>query len=100
MLSAMHLRSFFIERFAPNPDDEVLRLEGVVAWFRQGLPVSYDQATRLAAHWDRLPIEEIRALRDIKNRLAVFAELGPTGWLDAFPDVKAGWRCAISYLEG
>jgi hypothetical protein len=88
LLAAMNLRAFFIERRGPVPGDPVLDIQDLVTWFRSSTPVSFDQASRDTTHWNHLDTEKIRALRDIKNRLAVFEGLETRGWLDPYADVR------------
>lgn len=86
--SSMNLRAYFIGRFGVVPEDIVLDLSRLVQWFMTGLPLSIDQATEDANQWMNLSIENIRALRDIKNQLAVFEGLAKNNLLDNYPELN------------
>lgn len=87
-LSSMNLRAFFIKRFGVVPEDTVLDLNRLVRWFMAGLPLSIDHATEQADQWTELSIERIRALRDIKNQLAVFEQLTSSDLLENYPELN------------
>jgi hypothetical protein len=76
--SAMQLRAWMIARFGPRADDPVLDLDRVLRWVRAGLIMPPDEAARRATAWKEAAPEQkqqqreqVRQLRDMKNRLAV-----------------------------
>lgn len=94
LIMAMHLRTLFILRMGVDVREELLPLAPIAEWFLGSLPLSLKQAVAKSAvakstHWTDLPIEEIRALRAIKNRLGVFERLDEGGLLNAYPDIQA-----------
>ncbi len=76
--SAMMLRAAMIRRYGAVPEDEILDPARVVDWFSDRLPFTLSQAQSLSHDWPALPIETIRELRRIKNRLNVL-EILPVG---------------------
>jgi hypothetical protein len=94
LITAMHLRTQFILRMGVDVREELLQLAPITEWFLGSLPLTLEQAVAKSAvaksaHWTDLPIEEIRALRAIKNRLGVFERLDKGNLLNAYPDIQA-----------
>ncbi|KYC35939.1 hypothetical protein WA1_48900 [Scytonema hofmannii PCC 7110] len=87
-LSSMNLRAYFIGKFGVVRGDVVLDLSRIVQWFIAGLPLSIEQATEDANRWMDLTIERIRALRDLKNQLAVFEGLANNNLLENYPELN------------
>lgn len=88
LVDVMHIRAFFIKRMGSSPGHPVLDIQDLVAWFLSTLTISLAQAQRMTEHWEHLTIEEIRTLRDIKNRLAVFVNLRQDEWIEPYPELK------------
>jgi len=87
-LSAMTLRAYFIARLGSDQNGGLLNLEELVRWFLGGTGLSLELAREKAARWKELEVHEIRSLRDIKNRLAVFSELQKRGLLADYPELQ------------
>jgi hypothetical protein len=75
MLSSMALRAAMIEIFGEISGHPVLDLDRVINWFLDNLPMSYKEAETKAASWSKCPVEDIRELRRIKNRLNIISVL-------------------------
>ena len=95
LITAMHLRTLFILRMGGvDAREELLQLAPITEWFLGSLPLTLEQAVAKSAvvksaRWTDVPMEEIRALRAIKNRLGVFERLEEGGLLNAYPDIQA-----------
>ncbi len=79
--SAMMLRASMIDKKGAVPGDFVLDMNQIVHWFYESLPFSYEEAERKASVWRTLDIQEIQALRGIKNRMRILVELVKSGRL-------------------
>lgn len=88
LLSAMSLRAHFIERLGPGQSGELRDLELLVEWFLARVECTAEVAREKALRWQKLEVSEIRALRDIKNRLAVFVGLDKRGMLARFSEIR------------
>jgi hypothetical protein len=102
---AMLLRSWFIARLGSIKGDQLLDAETVADSFVADLPYSLEDALDKIKHWkrkdlplaSRLPIEDVRKLRNVKNRLAAIRLLVDSGnvapnspllkWLVVQPDL-------------
>lgn len=73
--SLMHLRAFCIVRLGVVAHDPLLDVDQLVQWFFRDLKLGPEQAAQKAASWRDLPIDEIRALRQIKNKLSAMKGL-------------------------
>jgi hypothetical protein len=89
LITAMSLRTRFILRMGVDAGEELLQLAPIVEWFLGSLPLKLEEAVAKSAHWIDLPIDEIRALRGIKNRLSAFQHLNKSSLLDAYPAIQA-----------
>ncbi len=78
-----------IDKKGVTPGDFVLDMDQIVRWFCESLPFSYEAAERKASIWRTLDIQEIRALRGIKNRLRIIAELVTIGRLQPDQELSA-----------
>lgn len=89
--SAMTLRAYMIGKKGPVPGDPVLDMDYIVRWFFENLPISYEEAEHKAAfrRWRTANIQEIKALRGIKNRLRVIASLVNSGRLQPDQELNA-----------
>ena len=87
LLSAMHLRAFFILKRGAVPKDPILDIEILVQWFVTSVNISLNEAEKKAGNWKNLSIEKIRELRDIKNQLAIFKELASKGLVNSYPEI-------------
>ena len=88
LISAMHLRGYFMVRLGVQKRDECLDLRILTDWFLSRAGTSLASVKEKASHWQRLDVKEIRALRDIKNRLGVFVELDKSGMLAEYPEIR------------
>lgn len=79
--SAMMFRALMVSQLGINFENPVLNPNLVEDWFFKRLPLSIEEAANKAANWPERPIEEIRQLRRIKNRLLVIKELRKEGYL-------------------
>jgi hypothetical protein len=94
LITAMSLRAHFILRMGVDAREELLQLAPIAEWFLGSLPLTLEEAVAKSAvakstHWTDLPMEEIRALRAIKNRLGVFQQLDKGSLLNAYPAIQA-----------
>jgi hypothetical protein len=98
LILAMYLRTHFIRRLGIDPREELLQPAPIVEWFLDSLPMTLEEAVAKSAHWRSdlpieerraFPIEELRALRGIKNRSKVLQQLDQGGSLDAYPTIQA-----------
>ncbi|MCE9668453.1 hypothetical protein LY474_11585 [Myxococcus stipitatus] len=77
--SAMNLRARMMGELGALAGDPILDPEVVVQWVHDCTRLSLDEATRLASMDLRdLPIDTVRALRDIKNALTVLSHIEET----------------------
>jgi hypothetical protein len=74
-ISSMMLRAGAIAKYGIIPNDSVLDLNLILQWFWDNIKESREDVEQKAANWKTLPIEEIRELRQLKNRLKVIAAL-------------------------
>lgn len=88
LLDMMNLRAFFIKRMGTNRKSPILEFDDLATWFLGNLPVSLEEAKEKCGRLEQLHIEDIRALRQVKNRLAAFKELEQFSWIDAYPEIK------------
>jgi hypothetical protein len=79
--SAMVVRADMIGRFGAVPGHPILDPASVERWFVDRLPLSLEDATAMTEDWTKRPVDEIRMLREIKNRLAVVQALSEGGVL-------------------
>ena len=84
--STMNLRAYFINRLGPLKGDEVRDLDALVAQFEEGLEGTPQTVAQKARGWTELPVEEIRLLRQIKNRITPM-ELLESELLQPYPRV-------------
>ena len=89
LLSAMNLRGYFIAHLGVDRTGGLLDPAILVRWFSRETEISLDVAREKATRWTRLDVQEIRVLRDIKNRLGVFVELERLGILAPYPELQA-----------
>jgi hypothetical protein len=97
LMRAMSVRAHFISHMGVHASQELLQLEPIAEWFLANLPLTLEEAATKSARWTELPIEEIRVLRLMKNRLRVFLPLANGALLDAYPAIKA-WLTIRSKL--
>jgi hypothetical protein len=79
--SAMFLRASMMERYGVIPDHPILDPYVVKNWFYDRLPLPREAVVKNAKHWQDLPIEQIRQLRHLKNRLSVIEFFVEKGYL-------------------
>lgn len=78
---AMFVRAAMIAGFGAVPGHPVLDIATIERWFIDRLPWSRDEAMSMAENWTQRPIDQIRQLREIKNRLAVIKSVMDAGYL-------------------
>ncbi|WP_199248336.1 hypothetical protein [[Phormidium] sp. ETS-05] len=88
-ISAMMLRAGMIDKFGVVYDHPVLDINIIFQWFRQNLKLSCEEVEKKAANWRVLPVEEIRELRQLKNRLQVISAINDSNKFGLEPDIKA-----------
>jgi hypothetical protein len=86
----MMLRASLIRHIGAKQGDAILDPAAIVNWFFDNLPLSREEAEQQACNWQNLPIEQIKTLRQIKNRLSVLDLLAEQHLLDAYPELT-GW---------
>lgn len=74
-ISSMMLRAGAIAKYGIVPNDSVLDVNLILQWFWENIKDSRQNVEQKAANWKTLPIQEIRELRQLKNRLKVIAAL-------------------------
>ncbi|MEG5058763.1 hypothetical protein QUB60_12130 [Microcoleus sp. A2-C5] len=74
-ISSMMLRAGAIAKYGIVPNDSVLDVNLILQWFWDNIKDSREDVEQKAGNWQTLPIEEIRELRQLKNRLKVIAAL-------------------------
>ena len=74
-ISSMMLRAGAIAKYGIIPNDSVLDVNLILQWFWDNIKESREDVEQKAANWKMLPIEEMRELRQLKNRLKVIAAL-------------------------
>lgn len=97
MNSSMMLRAAMIVKFGAVPSHPVLDLDLILRWFNDSLKMSYSEAAIKAANWKKCQIEEIRELRQIKNRLRVISVLADSDKLLLNPEIKS-WLSLLDKL--
>ena len=80
-LSAMYLRAAMICQFGVVIDHPVLDIQAIITWFRERTSFEREKLVSMTDKWRLLAIEQIRALRQIKNRLSVIELLMDNGYL-------------------
>ena len=93
--AAMQAHAVLISRFKAS--DGQSHADRLATWFIERLPMSIEEATERTASWSKLPIAEIRTLREIKNRLNVLAVVESEHVLDPYPEL-ARWLSSRSLL--
>jgi hypothetical protein len=94
--SAMNLRAYFIRLMGPDSGEEVLDARALVAMFEDGLGGTPEEVADKARDWTKLPVEEIRQLRHLKNRITPM-ELLDRDLLKEYPQVQR-WMSIKSLL--
>ncbi len=74
-ISSMMLRAGAIAKYGIILNDSVLDVNLILQWFWDNIKESREDVEQKAANWKTLPIQEIRELRQLKNRLKVIAAL-------------------------
>lgn len=74
-ISSMMLRAVAIAKLGVISDHPVLDVNLILQWFWDNIKESREEVEKKATNWKTLPIEEIRQLRQLKNRLNVIAAL-------------------------
>ncbi|GAB4296367.1 MAG: hypothetical protein Fur0025_33880 [Oscillatoriaceae cyanobacterium] len=88
-ISAMMLRAGMIDKFGVVSYHPILDINIIFQWFRQNLKLSCEEVEKKAANWRILPVEEIRELRKLKNRLQVISAINDSHKFGLEPDIKA-----------
>jgi hypothetical protein len=87
-LSEMALRAYLIASLGPS-GDELLEPGHIYDWFTGTLPLTYEEAREKTSDWRGAAIEDIRALRALKNRITVLQTLRDAGV--RVPESVAPW---------
>ena len=87
-LSAMSLRAAIICKFGIIIDHPVQNIQTIVTWFGERTSFERDKLILVIDKWRLLPIEQIRELRQIKNRLSVIELLMDNGYLQDEKDLQ------------
>jgi hypothetical protein len=74
-ISSMMLRAGAIAQLGVVPNDSVADVNLILQWFWDNIKESREDVEQKTANWKTLPVEEIRELRQLKNRLKVIAAL-------------------------
>ncbi|HIK09310.1 MAG TPA: hypothetical protein IGS52_03410 [Oscillatoriaceae cyanobacterium M33_DOE_052] len=88
-ISSMMLRAGMIDKFGVVDHHPVLDINIILQWFRQNLNLSCEEVEKKAANWRVLPVEEIRELRQLKNRLQVISAINDSNKFGLEPEIKA-----------
>ncbi len=88
-ISSMMLRAGMIDKFGVVDHHPVLDINIILQWFRQNLKLSCEEVEKKAANWRVLPVEEIRELRQLKNRLQVISAINDSNKFGLEPEIKA-----------
>jgi len=87
--SAMSLRASMINKKQQTiPDHIVLDTKRIVYWFYSKLNMRYDEVVREIENWRALPLDQIRTLRRIKNRLSIVKSLVAQGYIQPDEDLQ------------
>jgi len=81
-LSAMYLRAAMICQFGVVIDHPVLDIQAIMMWFGERTSFERQKLISVIDQWRLLPIQQIRELRQIKNRLSVIELLMDNGYLE------------------
>jgi len=92
----MKLRGWFIAKLGPKVGDNLLDPIAIKRYFLDNLPYSLEETHGKLKQWknkdlplgDRLPIEEIRKLRAIKNRLVPVKQISDCDVVSADPQLR------------
>ncbi|WP_161938056.1 hypothetical protein [Mastigocoleus testarum] len=74
-ISSMILRTSMIGMFGPSKGHPILDVDTIISWFNKYTKIPFEVAKSKSASRERCTIEDLRQLRNIKNRLAVISEL-------------------------
>lgn len=96
MDKAMRLRGWFIAKLGPKVGDDLLDPTVIRSYFFDNLPYSLEETHNKLRQWknknlplaDRLPIEEVRKLRAIKNRLVAVKQIADCDVVSADPQLR------------
>jgi len=97
MNSSMMLRAATIAKLGAIPGHPVLDSDPILRWFNDSLKMSYSEAATKAANWKKCQSEEIRELRQIKNRLRVISVLADSDKLVLNTEIKS-WLSLLDKL--
>jgi hypothetical protein len=80
--SAMSLRASMInKKHQTIPDHIVLDSQRIVNWFYSKLNMYDDEVVPMIENWRALPLDQIRTLKRIKNRLSILKALVAQGYI-------------------
>ncbi len=87
-LSAMNLRAAMICKFGVVIDHSVLDIQTIATWFGERTSFERQKLASIIDQWRLLPIQQIRELRQVKNRLSVIELLMDNGYLQDDTDLQ------------
>jgi hypothetical protein len=88
--SAMSLRvSMINKKHQTIPDHIVLDSQRIVNWFYSKLNMRYDEVVHKVENWRVLPLDQIRTLKRIKNRLSILKSLIAKGYIQSDGSLRA-----------
>jgi hypothetical protein len=98
LIKVMMLRVRLIQTFGEQNNHPILDPNIIVQWFKQTCNLSLDEVCTMAKNWRNYPVEKIRRLRQLKNRLRVLVQLSQVSQsLAHFPDLEP-WLTIQSQL--
>jgi hypothetical protein len=88
--SAMSLRASMInKKHQTIPDHIVLDSKRIVYWFYSKLNMYDDEVVYKIENWRALPLDQIRTLKRIKNRLSILKSLIAKGYIQPDENLQA-----------
>jgi hypothetical protein len=74
-VSEMYVRSHQIKLHGSAAGDDLRDMRLLMDWFRRDAADGIDEARSVIPNWRALPVPDMLKLRQIKNRLGVFAQI-------------------------
>ena len=86
--SEMHLRSLFVIKYGDDPHSPIFNLDSIANWFLDDVQDTPSDVHQAATVWRQLPIDDIRKLRRLKNRISVLRNLEENDFLTNYPTLQ------------